>query len=63
MRHLQLHEMVRGGVIKSINGYVKKGINKLSGNGTASVKKNYDVVSVSGGTMITKRIKPLQFKL
>lgn len=60
MRHLQLHEMVRGGFIKSINGYVKR--NKISGNGTASVKKDYNAVS-TGGAVITKRIKPLQFKL
>ena len=39
MRHLQLHEIVRGGFIKSINGYVKRNVNKISGNGTASVKK------------------------
>jgi hypothetical protein len=52
--------MVRGGFIKSINGYVKR--NKISGNGTASVKKDYNAVS-TGGAVITKRIKPLQFKL
>ena len=62
MRHLQLHEMVRGGLIKSINGYVKRNVNKISGNGTASVKKDYNAVSTGGG-VITRRIKPLQFKL
>ena len=62
MRHLQLHEMVRGGFIKSINGYVKRNVNKISGNGTASVKKDYNAVSTGAG-VITKRIKPLQFKL
>jgi len=55
--------MVRGGLIKSINGYVKRNVNnKISGNGTASVKKDYNAVSTGGG-VITKRIKPLQFKL
>ncbi len=53
MRHLQLHEMVRGGFIKSINGYVKKNVNKLSGSGTASVKKDYNAVS-TGGSVIKK---------
>lgn len=62
MRHLQLHEMVRGGYIKSINGYVKRNLNKLTGSGTASVKKDYNAVSTGGG-VIAKRIKPLQFKL
>jgi len=54
--------MVRGGFIKSINGYVKRNVNKISGNGTASVKKDYNPES-TGGAVITKRIKPLQFKL
>ena len=54
--------MVRGGYIKSINGYVKRNLNKLTGSGTASVKKDYNAVSTGGG-VIAKRIKPLQFKL
>ena len=68
MRHLQLHHIINGGMIKTSRGFVPNPhksklsnlISTLSINGSGAVKKDYE--SEGGKIVKHRRIKPLSFR-